>query len=147
MEPGKLTTYQAGIDQANMNRKLQKICDDILRPYGITKMQWLIIGAILDHDEEGVRLSELAEELGTSMPYLTAAVNQLEAREILQRQSNEKDVRSKLITVADDYKATCHEIEKTLRNGLRKTIYAKVDPQEFRIYLKVMSELSSFEIQ
>ena len=147
MELGKLTTYQAGIDQANMNRKLQKICDDILRPYGITKMQWFIIGAVLDHDDEGVRLSELAEKLGTSMPYLTAAVNQLEARGTLQRQSNEKDVRSKFITVAEDYKATCREIEKTLRNGLRKTIYAKVDPQEFRIYLKVMSELSSFEIQ
>lgn len=109
-------------------------------------MQWLIIGTVLDYGEEGVRLSELAEKLGTSMPYLTAAVNQLEVKGILLRQSNEKDVRSKFITVAGDYATTCDEIEKALRNGLRKTIYAKIDPKEFRVYLKVMGELASFEV-
>ena len=140
-----LTTYQAGASQAYLNRKLQKFCDDILRPYGITKTQWLIIGTILDSQGKGVRLSDLAEKLGTTMAYLTTTINLLESRGILQRTSNRDDTRSKQITVTDDFVATCEEIERTLREGLRKTIYAKVDPTEFRIYLKVMNELADIE--
>lgn len=145
MNNGGLTTYQAGATQAYLNRKLQKLCDDILRPYGITKTQWLVIGAILDEQENGVRLSDLAEKLGTTMSYLTTTINLLESRDILERKSNSDDTRSKQISVADDFVATCSEIEKTLRDQLRKTIYAKVDPDEFKIYLKVMNELAAVE--
>ena len=145
MNNGGLTTYQAGATQAYLNRKLQKLCDDILRPYGITKTQWLVIGAILDEQENGVRLSNLAEKLGTTMSYLTTTINLLESRGILERKSNNEDTRSKQILVADDFIDTCAEIEKILREQLRKTIYAKIDPSEFRVYLKVMSELAAIE--
>ena len=143
--PG-LTTYQAGATQAFMHRKLQKICDVILEPYGITKMQWLIIGAVLDAGEKGIRLSDLAEKLGTTKSYLTNTVNLLESRGILKRRGHASDTRAKLICVEDNYVQTCTEIEKTLRAGLRKTIYAKVDPKEFEIYLRVMDELAAVEI-
>lgn len=142
----KLTTYQAGATQANMHRKLQKVCDIILRPYGITKMQWMIIGYVLDAKKDGMRVSDLAEKLGTTMAYLTNSINLLESRDILKRTDNAADSRSKLIVVTDSYAPTCKEIENTLRAGLRKTIYAKIDPVEFSIYIKVMSELASVEI-
>ncbi len=140
-----LTTYQAGAVQAYLNRKLQKFCDDILRPYGITKTHWLVIGTILDNQDKGIRLSELAEKLGTTMAYLTTTINLLESRGMLERKSDNDDTRSKQITVAEGFIATCDEIEKTLREGLKKTIYAKVDPAEFRTYLKVMNELADIE--
>ena len=77
LDLGKITTYQAGVAQAAMHRVLQKLCDNILQPFGISKMQWLIIGTALDAGKHGVRISDLAAQLGTTMPYLTTTVNLL----------------------------------------------------------------------
>lgn len=140
-----ITTYQAGVIQAYMHRRLQKVCDEILRPFGISKMQWLIIGTVLDAGKDGIRLSDLAEKVGTTMSYLTNAVNLLESRGILVRRDNTQDTRSKLIVVDGRFKSKCNEIEVTLRDGLRKTIYSEVDPQEFRVYMKVMAKLATVE--
>lgn len=147
MNLSKTTTYQAGVIQAAANRRLQKVSDSLLEQFGLTKMQWVIIGTVLDAGSEGMRLSELSQQLGTTMSYLTNAVNQLESRGILARKDNDKDTRSKLITVQHDYVHTCKEIEKTLRDGLRKSIYAKVSSNDFAVYMKVMSQLGSIDAE
>ncbi len=138
----EITTYQAGATQAFVHRELQKICDDILRPYEISKMQWLIIGNVLDTQKKGIRISDLADKLGTTISFLTTSVNLLEARGILKRLDNVNDTRSKLIVVSDTYVPKCKKIEITLRDGLRNTIYSDVDPAEFRIYIKVLLQLA-----
>jgi DNA-binding MarR family transcriptional regulator len=137
----KITTYQAGVVQAAMHRMLQKLCDDILQPFGITKMQWLIIGTVRDAGKDGMRISDLANKLNATIPYLTTSINLLEARSILLRKDNNEDSRSKLVSVNPRYVKKCHEIEATLRDGLRQSIYSQIDPKEFGIYLKVMYQL------
>lgn len=137
-----ITTYHAGATQAYVNRKLQKVCDAILKPFGITKMQWLIIGNVFDSGDKGIRISDLADKLGTNAPYLTNAINLLEANKILSRTENSSDSRSKLVVVNDKFAAQCPEIEAALRDGLRKTIYADIDPLEFSIYIKVQEQLA-----
>jgi DNA-binding MarR family transcriptional regulator len=136
-----ITTYQAGVAQATMHRLLQKHCDDILKPYGITKMQWLIIGTVLDSGAKGVRISDLAKTLGTTISYLTTSINLLESKGFLIRKGNNNDSRSKLVIVNPEHLANCRTIELALREGLRKSIYAEVDPEEFRTYIKVLYEL------
>lgn len=138
----KITTYQAGVQQASMNRVLQKHFDSLLKPYSITKMHWLIIGTVLDKGESGVRLTDLAKSLNTTMSYITTAVNLLESKNILMRKGSDTDNRSKQISISPDFVPKCAEIEATLRTGLRKSIYAKVDTNDFRIYMKVMYQLS-----
>ena len=137
----KITTYQAGAAQASMHRLLQKMTDDILVPYGITKMQWMIIGTVFDSGKQGIRISDLSISLATTMPYLTTSVNLLESKGILKRKDNTKDSRSKLVTVTPHFAPKCREIEEALRNGLRTSIYAKVDPAEFQTYMKVLYQL------
>jgi len=141
LDLSQITTYQAGAAQASMHRLLQKMSDRILKPYGITKMQWMIIGAALDSGKKGARVSDLADSLGTTLPYLTTNINLLESRGILIRKDNAHDARSRLITVNPRYIPKCHEIEAALRAGLRQTIYANLDPTEFRIYMKVLYQL------
>ena len=145
MDLSKITTYQAGVIQASANRKLQKMTDAILLQYGLTKMQWFIIGTVLDAGSKGIRLSELSERLGTTMSYLTNTVNILESRGILDRKSHEEDTRSKIITVNVGYVSKCSEIEKTLRDGMRRSIYSQIDPIEFKTYIKVMDDLASID--
>src|SRR5689334_6272433 len=91
-----ITTYQAGVAQASTHRVLQKYCDEVLAAYGITKMHWLIIGTVLDAGENGVRLTDLTDKLGTTMAYLTNTVNLLESKAMLSRTSHATDSRSKV---------------------------------------------------
>ncbi|MEO7746922.1 MAG: MarR family transcriptional regulator [Candidatus Saccharimonadales bacterium] len=137
-----ITTYQAGVLQATLHRTLQKYSDEILKPYGISKMQWLIIGSVLDYDAEGARLTDLAKTLDTTMPYITNAVNQLVSKGMLIRKENNNDSRSKLISIEPTFKLQCAKIEDTMRESLRRYIYADIDPADFRTYMKVMYQLS-----
>lgn len=137
----EITTYQAGALQASVHRSLQKLCDDILEPFEITKMQWLIIGHVLDAGHKGLRMSDLAALLATTIPYVTNAVNILEARGYVQRKQNDQDSRSKLLVISPDFAPRCEEIEAALRQGLRETLYANIEPREFAVYMKVLSQL------
>ncbi len=128
--------------EAFINRRFQKISDDTLKPFGITKMQWMIIGFVLDAGPSGTRLSDLANRLGTTLGYLTNSVNLLESRDILSRIDNNNDTRSKLIIVKPTYIEKCREIEDTLRDSLKESIYDKLDPDEFKVYLKVMQKIT-----
>lgn len=139
----KITTYQAGTVQASMHRQLQQICDDVLRPYGITKMHWLIIGNILDAGPSGIRVGDLAEKLGTTFPYMTTTLKLLDSKGITSRASNSDDSRSKLVTISPDFKTKCDEIENLLRDKLRQTIYSEVNEADFETYIKVMYQLNS----
>jgi DNA-binding MarR family transcriptional regulator len=125
---------------------LQKYCDVVLKPYGISKMQWLIIGTVLDAGPGGVRITDLAERLGTTMPYMTTSVKLLELKGMLVRTGDKRDSRAKLVTVDRRFVPQCEVIERTLRDSLRRTIYRDVDPAEFRIYLKVLFQLSRLGI-
>lgn len=140
-----LTTYQAGILQATAHRMLQKHCDVILSPYDISKMQWLIIGAVLDSGPAGIRLTDLSRQLGTTISYITSAVKLLEAKNMLVSTDSAVDSRSKLITVHADFLPQCQEIEKTLRDGLRKSIYTHVKPEDLKIYMQVLQDLTRIE--
>jgi DNA-binding MarR family transcriptional regulator len=138
-----ITTYQAGIMQAHVARLLQHITDDILRPYGITKVQWQIVGATLDAGDNGVRITDLSQSLGTTLAFLTNTVNSLEQKNILQRVNNKNDNRSKLISVHPDFQPQCAVIENALREGLRTAIYAHVDVADFHTYIKVLFQLAN----
>ncbi len=141
-----ITTYQAGVVQASINRILQKHSDGILKPYGITKMQWLIIGTVLDGGDAGVRLTDLSRQLDTTLSYSTTAVNLLESKRILARKENKRDSRSKLISINNSFLPQCKIIEDTMRESLRKTIYSYIEPDEFRIYIKVMYQLAHVDM-
>lgn len=140
-----ITTYQAGIIEANVHRELQKQCDLYLKPFGITKMHWIIVGTILDAGENGIRITELASILDTGLPYLTTTINTLEAKKVLTRSSHDRDGRSKVVFVHDKFAELCPEIEATLRMKLRESVYAKVSPEEFEVYMRVLMKLASPE--
>lgn len=144
--PSFVTTYQAGVVQAAAHRGLQKICDDILRPYGLTKMHWMITGTILDAGPNGISITDLAGKLSTKLPYLTNTINLLESKGMLKRQISNNDERTKLVVVSDRYIATCKEIEQTMRRQLRTTIYRDISRQEFEIYMSVVYKLSDIDI-
>lgn len=138
-----ITTYQAGVMQASVHRLLQKHSDTVLKPYGITKMHWLIIGTILDTGQKGIRLTDLAKTVGTTMSYLTTTINLLEAKQMIMRADHGGDSRAKLLVINPSFVPKCAEIEATMRKALRESIYAQVNPKEFETYIRVLYQLAN----
>lgn len=141
----KISTYHVGVLQALVHRNLRRITDNILSPYEITKMQWLIIGVIYDSGKLGIRLTDLANEIGTTIPYITKETNLLLAKKIIKRSASSQDNRIKLVTINPKFLPTFKRIEADLRKGLREAIYSKIDPGEFITYLKVLNQLSNID--
>lgn len=144
-EISAITTYQAGILQSSAHRLLQKYSDEVLRPYGITKMQWMITGSVLDAGKDGIRITDLAKMLDTTLSYLTNTINLLESKGILQRTTNSQDERVKFVTVNPRFIPKCREIEKDLRAHLREVIYKDIAPEEFQTYMQVLHKLSRIQ--
>lgn len=138
----QLKTYQVGAIESAAHRALRQHKDELLSNYDITGMDWYIIGNVADAGDDGLRATDLANILGTTMGFLTKSVNLLEAKGILYRKANSKDARSNYIALNKKYARTVEEIEAALRAKLRESIYGLVKPEELVTYIKVMEKFS-----
>jgi MarR family transcriptional regulator, transcriptional regulator for hemolysin len=75
-------------EQREMNFKVHSV----LRPYGLTPMQWAILGTVVS--KPGVRIKDLSDEALSSMAYATITVNFLDAKGLVKKNQNKQDVRS-----------------------------------------------------
>lgn len=135
------TTYQVGLIESSAHRALRQYKDKILKPYGITGIEWYIIGNIKDMGRKGIRVTDLANKFGTTVGFMTKTVNLLEAKNILKRFANAQDARSTYIMVAPKYLKTIEQIEKDLRLELKKTLYQKIKPQDLSNYISVLEQI------
>lgn len=136
-----VTTYQSGVAQASAFRVVKHHTAHFLKDYNLTCMQWFTIGTILDAGPEGIRLSDLAKELDTTLAYMTNTINLLESRGILIKKAHQYDARTKLVSVRPSYKKTCQKIERSLRERLREMLYQNIEHDELEIYVDVLYKL------
>jgi DNA-binding MarR family transcriptional regulator len=137
-----VTTYQSGVAQASAFRVVKHHTAHFLKDYNLSCMQWFTIGTILDAGTEGIRLSDLASTLDTTLAYMTTTVNLLESREIINKKAHQYDARTKLVSVNPKYKKTCAKIEEGLRARLREVLYENISHEELTTYVKVLYKLS-----
>lgn len=141
----EISTYQSGVVQSNAQRAIKNFTDKSLSEHGITTMQWFIIGTLLDAQPAGMRVTDLAKSVTTTLGYLTNTLNLLEARGMITRTTDETDSRTKMISVAKAFVPKCAAIERDLRNKMRASIYAKITPEELTTYIRVLSKLATLE--
>lgn len=140
----QITTYQSGIAQATAHRATNRAVSDFLLRYGITAMQWFMVGAISDSGKAGIRLSDLTRRLDTTLPYVTNTINLLESKGMVQKVSHTGDSRIKLVSITPHYLPTIHEIEDELRDHLRVVLYDTdhISREELQTYISVLYKLA-----
>jgi hypothetical protein len=87
----------------------------------------------------------LRKWLGVTPTHLRNMLRALEDRRILNWGIDRAGRRSRLIRIHPDFAPDCDEIERSLRNGLRESIYSTITPIEFRVYMKVLHQLSQMQ--
>ncbi|HSH55298.1 MAG TPA: MarR family transcriptional regulator [Candidatus Limnocylindrales bacterium] len=142
MDISKITTYQSGVVQASAFRNLNKHFSTLLKEHDLTCMQWFVVGTILDAGEAGIKLTDLAHSLQTGLPFITNITNLLESKGMVVRRDDEKDSRSKFVSIVPAFVPECADIERRLREKMRKSIYQNITADELRTYIKVLYQLS-----
>lgn len=82
-----MTTYQAGALQASANRALRLFCNEVLRPYGITKKQWMVIGLALQAGAGGANCAEITRRLDMTPQSLNSMLTTLGKRKKTSQQN------------------------------------------------------------
>lgn len=141
----KITTYQSGVTQASAYRVVKRQTAHALRDFNLSCMQWFTIGTVLDSGTEGIRLSDLAKKLDTTLAYMTTTVNLLESRKILNKRAHRYDARTKLVSVSASYVKVCSEIETHVRKHLSELLYNKISNEELSNYVHVLSVISNLK--
>lgn len=141
----ELKTYHVGVIESAAHRALRKHKDKLLKDYGITGMQWYVIGLVADAGKSGIRITDLAKRLDTTLAFLTNTVNLLESKNILDRRVNKDDNRSSFVVMKTSYQKTYEEIEKELRARLKKSIYSMITPEELKTYINVINRFSRLD--
>lgn len=139
----QITTYQSGVAQASAHRIITRTVSDFLLQYGLTSMQWFIIGHVYDAGSQGLRLSDLMRRVQTTLPYITNTVTLLESKGIVQKVSHSGDSRIKLVSITKSFKPQVQEIETGLREHLRQTLYQEdgISRQELQDYIAVLYKI------
>lgn len=138
----EMRTWQSGVLQSSMHRGLKKASDEYLKQYDLSTMHWYIIGTIHDAGVKGIRITDLAETVGTTLGYLTNAVNSLELKGIVQRTDHSTDSRTKLLNISPSYQDQLFEIEEGMRDLLRTKLYGKISRDELQTFITVLQKLS-----
>ena len=74
--------------------KLQKRFLQELKPYGITREQWVLFARIAE--EEGISPTELSQISFSDKPYTTRLIDKLEKRGLIRKEESQDDKRSSL---------------------------------------------------
>ncbi|MCW1907908.1 MAG: MarR family transcriptional regulator [Candidatus Saccharibacteria bacterium] len=140
-----ITTYQVGALESAAHRALRQYKDKQLSAYGLTGMEWYIVGIVADTGKTGIRTTDLAKNLGTTLGFLTKALKLLEAKRIITRRANAEDARSSFVALNPSYQKQVKKIEEVLRSKLRDSIYSQITKEELETYIRVMEKLSKID--
>lgn len=137
-----IPTYRAAVTQSRAQRALKIKVSELLRSHGITMMQWSIIGLVFEARENGMRISDLAKELNTSMAFITTIVNILDAKGVVEKTSHERDSRAKIVRLSKAFQPKVTEIEALMHAQLDEWLNTRANKKDLSTYFTVLSQLA-----
>lgn len=142
MDFSQLPTYQVTVFQSRAHRAIRLRIEDSLRHHNLTMMQWSILGFVHEAGTAGIRISDLAKKIDTSLAFITNSINTLEAKGMVRRVGYEADNRAKLVHVTPDFKDKIAVIEEELRDHINNWFYKNIKAKDLATYLKVLRQIA-----
>lgn len=137
-----LSTYNVAVYQSRAARTVQGKATSFLRQHDLTVMQWSILGYVYDAGKKGVRISDLAKILDTSLAFITNSINVLESKGMVYRADHDHDNRAKLVFVTDGYRKKVQDIEKKLREHLLGWMHESMSKEELATFMATLQKIA-----
>ncbi len=145
MKLSDTTTYQTTLTQARAHRALKTKLSYFLRPHNLTMMQWAIVGSLHRSGDVGMRVSDLAQKLDTSLAFVTTTLNVLEAKGIVTRSSHAQDNRAKVVRLSDTFRPNVEIIEKEIAQKMRVWLESSIGRENLEVYVNVIDKIARAE--
>jgi DNA-binding MarR family transcriptional regulator len=139
------TTYHNTLTQARAHRTLKTKLSSFLRPHNLTMMQWAIVGSLHKAGETGMRVSDLATQLDTSLAFVTTTLNVLEAKGVVERAHHALDNRAKVVHLTSDFIPKVEPIEKEVATKMREWLVPAVGREQLETYIDVIHKIANAE--
>lgn len=141
MELKDLTTYEACILQARAYRVLREFVAKQLDGYGLTMMEWVLLGIVYEAGDKGISPSALSERLDVSLPMVTRMVNGVTQTGYITRTTDQRDRRQQIIVATSEGKERAVSSELRVRKAMKSWL-KEVDRVELQGYIRIMAQLA-----
>lgn len=132
-------TYLTAALFAKSYKSLRDTVTRELSQHDLSTVAWTLLGAVASAPN-GIRLVELAEELGVRAPFVTTLTHDLVERGLIERAAHQFDRRAKLLVLSKKGKQFVARVEAELAGELRKLLKGLTD-EELKTYQKVLETI------
>lgn len=146
MKPTDMTTYHNTLTQARAHRIIKTKLSYFLRPHNLTMMQWAIVGSLYKAGDTGMRVSDLANQLDTSLAFVTTTLNVLEAKKIVERASHAQDNRAKVVHLTAEFRPKVEVIEKEVAEKMSDWLVPTLGREQVDDYLIAIHKIANSEL-
>ena len=127
-----------GLLQARAYRVLKQETADILKPLGVTTIEWAFLGLL--YDKRALRMKDAAHELGVEAPFVTAMITRLMDQGWVEECRDEDDSRVKLLSLSPKGREFVPKTEALVRSHIRHLVDG-VHPRDLVGYLAVLETI------
>lgn len=135
-----LKTYRIGLLHNKANRIFRSELSGTLKEFDLSLPEWILLGTLCDQDN--LRFLDIAKLLDIDPPFVTALVDKLVKKELVERAENDKDKRVKKILLTQKGRSLVPEIEERLKKRVEK-LYKDIPTQDLSIYMKILNQFTT----
>ncbi len=132
-------TYQVGLLQTKAYRVLKRHTTKLLEPHSISSVEWAMLGLLYDAPK-GMRLMNIADELGVEAPFVTTMNSKLSQRGFVTHTADPDDNRAKVVCLTKSGNGFVNETELYLRHEM-KMLFKDISINDLLSYLQVLQKL------
>ena len=137
-----MKSYEFGLIQTKAFRALKGHTLKLLQPYSLTTYEWAVLGVLFEAEVAGCRITELADILHVSKPFITKTVGRLTDKGwVCKSTVDETDKRSVRIMLTPHAQKEIPVIEKYLR-AETKHVFKGIGKTKLFFYMQVLQQIS-----
>ena len=142
MDFAEISPYQICLILVRSQRNVRAFLQRLLRPFGLSMNEWLLLSLIQDAPPGSLDMNELAEQLDVGKPHITALFSDLQAVNYVEQTVDPKDKRRKMVHITAHGSTVLQEVNAKTKEGLLSWL-GDIPVNNFDIFLKISSDLAN----
>lgn len=136
MDFAEVRTYEICLILVRSQRNMRAFLQRLLRPFGLSMNEWLLLSLINDAPPGSLDMNELAEQLDVGKPHITALFSDLQAVNYVEQTVDSKDKRRKIVHITERGKEVLQEVDGITSQGLQSWL-GNMPKDKFDQFLKI----------
>lgn len=138
--------HDLGIAEMLTARHSSRLRNQILQQHNLSSVEWFVLGLIQSKSAAGgIRVTDLAAILDVQTTYITATINTLRSKNLIDSLKDRADARARLLIVTSTGGKIAAQIEHEVRAAFETRLEGKVTSEEFKNYVQVVNKIADIK--